>query len=345
MERCVLVAMMCFCAEAVLAQSFPSPQPSPKATVVQTVGIAEVSVVYCRPSVRDRKVWGDLVPYGQVWRAGANENTVVSFSHAVKVEGKDLPAGQYGLHSIPTQGMWTVIFSRNATSWGSFTYDPNEDALRVEVSPEQAPYEESLQYTFEDVTDHSATLRLHWERLSVPVRLSFDMPGIVVENARTSYLRGLAQFGWQGWNQAANYCLQNSVNMEEAIRWCDRSIAINKTFQNLWTKAGLLDKLGKASEVAAIRKEAYAIATEGDINNLGYQYMGENRMKDAIDIFKKNVKDYPKSWNVYDSLAEAYDKSGEKKLAMENYKKALSLVRDETQKKRIAQTLQRLETL
>ncbi|MEW6511060.1 MAG: DUF2911 domain-containing protein [Bacteroidota bacterium] len=320
----------------------PVPQPSPKALISETIGISEVTVSYHRPGVKGRKVWGDLVPYGIVWRAGANENTTVSFSSEVTVGGSTLPAGTYGLHMIPTEGNWTVIFSRNATSWGSFFYKEAEDALRFKVKPVASEYHEWLQYEFSDLSDSSAILSLLWEKVRVPIALRFVTRKLVIDNARDVYLRGLAGFSWQGFNQAAQYCLRNNMNLAEALNWANQSVAIAETFANLRTKAAILEKMGNTSEVASLRSKAMSIATEVDINTLGYTYLQAGNTKEAIATFETNVKDHPNSWNVYDSLGEGLDAAGDTKGAIRNYEKALKMVGDEVNKKRINEILTRL---
>ncbi len=314
------------------------PQPSPEASVTQTVGLTEIAVHYHRPAVNKRKVWGDLVPYGEVWRAGANENTMIAVSSPVTVEGKPLPAGTYGLHMIPTEKEWTVVFSKMSNAWGSFSYDAKEDALRVTVTPTKAPFEERLSYSLDNPTNRSVTIVLRWEETAVPVRIEVDTPSVVVESLRTQ-LRGLPRFSWQGWNQAAAYCLRNDVNLAEALDWSDRSIRLNENFQNLRTKAGLLEKKGDTKTAEALRTKSLQIATETDMNLYGYQLLGEKKFDEAIAVFRKNVKDHPKSWNTYDSLAEAYLTKGDKKLAAEYYNQALAMTQDETQKKRISSIL------
>ncbi len=330
---------------AMLAQAPPLdlPQPSPEASVTQTVGLTQIEVRYHRPAVNKRKIWGELVPWGQVWRAGANENTTIAFSSPVAVEGQKLAAGTYGLHMIPTEKEWTVIFSSMAGGWGSFGYDQKEDALRATVQPIPGQFTERLEYTFENPTDDSVSAVLRWDELAVPVRITVDTPAIVVENLRIE-LRGLAQFFWQPWNQAANYCLQKSVDLEEATKWADRSIAIQENFTNLRTKAGLLEKQGDVKTAEALRAKALQIATEADMNTYGYQLLGEKKIDAAIAVFQKNVKDYPKSWNTYDSLGDGYLNKGDKKLAAEYYGKAMAMTTDETQRKRISDILARMKT-
>jgi tetratricopeptide (TPR) repeat protein len=242
---------------------------------------------------------------------------------------------------IPAKGPWTVIFSNVSSAWGSFSYSEKEDALRVSVTPVESPFQERLGYTFDDPTDESVSMVLRWEKLAVPIKVEVDTPAVVVDALR-SELRGLPRFGWQSWNTAANYCLQNGVNTDEAIAWADRSIQMNENFTNLQTRAGLAEKKGDSAKAAQLRTKALSIATEADINAYGYQLLGQKKIDEAIAMFQKNVKDHPKSWNTYDSLGEAYDIKGDKKLAAENYKKARAMVADEDNKKRIDGILKRL---
>lgn len=320
----------------------PQPQPSPLASVSQTVGISTVDVTYHRPAVKGRKVWGGLVPLGEVWRAGANENTTVRFSTPVRIAGTTLPAGTYGLHMIPTTGPWTIIVSTNATSWGSYFYKQSEDALRCSVTPVQEQFHEWLQYEFTAITDTSAVLSLLWENTRVPIALSFDTPGLVLAHARDAHLRGPAGFTWQGYNQAAQYAVQHGGDLTEALGWIDRSLQYGANFTNLQTKAAILEKRGDAPGAKALRARAMQVATEAEINTYGYTLMGGGRIDEAIALFEANVKAHPDSWNVYDSLAEALESKGDVKGAIKHYEKALALVGDESNKKRIADTLTRL---
>lgn len=320
------------------------PQQSPRASVSQTIGVSDVTVTYHRPGVKGRVIWGGLLKYGKIWRAGANENTTISFSEPVKVEGKDLPAGTYGLHMIPTEADWTIIFSKNHTSWGSFFYNESEDALRVTVKPQPAEFQEWLAYQFDDLTNTSATLSLRWEKLQIPITLSFDTDAIVVTRFRTLAFRGSDGFSWQSYNQAAAYCLRRGINLDEALQWVNTSIAFNENFTNVSTKAAILEKLGRKDEAQKVREHAESIAgSEQDLNTLAYQYLNANKTKEAIELFKKNAKIHPNSGNVYDSLGEAYAKIGEKQLAIENYTKALALAQENDTRDRITDQLQKLQ--
>lgn len=319
------------------------PQASPKATVSQTVGLTDITISYHRPAVNKRKVWGGLVPLNAVWRAGANENTTITFSSPVSVSGHKLPAGTYGLHMLPTDKDWTIAFSNMSAAWGSFSYDEKEDAARVTVTPQPGDFEERLSYTFEDPTEASVVCILRWEKLKVPFSIDVDTTQVVLASIRTE-LRGLPRFSWQGWNQAAQWCLRNNVNLDEALQWSDRSIGMAETYPNLRVKAGLLEKKGDAKAAQELRDKALKLATEADLNNYGYQLLGEKKVDEALAIFQRNVREHPASWNVWDSLAECYATKGDKKLAIENYTKALGMTADPVQKKRINDELAKLKT-
>ena len=183
-------------AVAAQAPTLVLPKASQRATVTQTVGLTTVSITYDRPAVNGREVWGKLVPYDSVWRAGANENTVLAFTSPARVGGKDLPAGRYGVHMIPTADDWTVILSRQADAWGSFSYDPKEDVVRLTAVPVEAPFQEALAYTLDDPGTGAVTATLRWEKLAVPFTVEVDYKQVVVDSLRQQ-LRGLGRFFWQ----------------------------------------------------------------------------------------------------------------------------------------------------
>jgi len=318
------------------------PQVSPAATVTQAVGLADFTVTYHRPAVNKRKVWGDLVPYGEVWRAGANENTTLTSTAPFTFGGKAVPAGTYGVHILPTADSWTFILSSQSKAWGSFSYDEKEDVVRATAKPEASPeFTEKLSWSFEDPNKNGTTLTIRWEKTKASVPITVDSNAVTLASIRDQ-LRGLPRFSWQGWNQAANWCARNKTNLDEGVTWADRSITMNATYQNLRTKADLLDLKGDATAAAELRKRAQPLATEADINNQGYQLLGENKVDEAIAIFRKNTVDHPQSWNVWDSLGEGLDKKGDKAGAVENYSKALSMAPAD-QKKRITDILARLK--
>src|SRR5436305_8005663 len=212
-------------------------------TVAQQIGLVRVSIDYSSPHVhsplgddRKGKIWGQLVPYGMAglgfgscgdqcpWRGGANENTVFTTSHDIKIQGQPLPAGTYGLHFLPGKDEWTVIFSHNSTSWGSFFYDAKEDALRVKAKPEASDYHEVLAYEFPERRNDQATMALKWENLALPIAITVDNANeLYVDNLRRE-LRSSPGFGWEGWAAAATYCVDNQTNLEEAEKWAQRAM-------------------------------------------------------------------------------------------------------------------------
>lgn len=347
MQKLTLLALGVFaaCAGTASAQVAPLtlPDASPRASVSQTVGLTDITISYHRPAVNKRKIWGDLVPYNEVWRAGANENTTIAFSTPVTVGGKKLPAGTYGLHMLPGDKEWSVMLSSVASAWGSFSYDAKEDAVRFTVTPSTVPgSEERLEYRLEDPTDNSVNVVLSWEKLRLSFPITADTKAVVLDSLK-SQLRGLPRFSWQGWNQAAQWSLRNDVDLDQALAWADRSIGVQANFQNLRTKAAILEKKGDAKTAQELRDRAMKIATETDVNTYGYQLIGEKKVDEAIAIFRKNVKDHPDSWNTYDSLGEALAAKGDKKAALESYTKALSMTTDPDQKKRINGILAKLK--
>lgn len=250
-----LVAIHLAATDTSLAQQPANlPRPSPDATVSQMVGVTKVSIQYSSPGVMGRKIWGDLVPYGEVWRTGANENTTLTFSTPVKINGSELPAGTYGLQTLPTQEDWTVILSKDADLWGAFKYKPENDALRFQVTPQTvADSMERMAFTFEDTTDTSSNVVLRWEKLRVSFKIEVDTPKLFLDTAKEA-LR------WQPLVQAANYCVQNNICLDEASRWVDASIALQENFSTLRAKAMLLAKKNDTKSAAAYGERALAAA-------------------------------------------------------------------------------------
>jgi hypothetical protein len=319
------------------AQGITTPRtPSPAATVTQNIGISNVTVNYSRPSVKGREVWGTIVPYGwniqgfgsgnqAPWRAGANENTTIKFSHAAKVEGQTVPAGIYGLFFVINKdNTGEVILSKDYRSWGSFFYDPKQDQLRSKIQLRDVPNTELLTYDFLNNTKNTAELVLNWEKKQFPVKIEFAVDDIVMANALEE-LKGPVGFTWQGFSSAANYALQNKVNLEQALTWIDRAIAQNNSFATLNIKSGLLRETGKTAEADKLMADAIAIATENELNAYGYQLLNQGQNDKAIEVFLMNIKRHPKSANAWDSLGEAYVTAGDKKNAVASFKKSLSM--------------------
>jgi hypothetical protein len=310
--------------------------PSPAASVGQTIGISTVTVNYSRPGVKGREIWGTLVPYGYnvqgfgsgnsaPWRAGANENTTITFSHDAMVENKPVPAGEYGLFFVINKDNTAeVILSKDYRSWGSFFYDSTHDLLRAKIQLRDIPSTEMLTYEFVNNTRTSSDLMLNWEKKQFPVKIEFDVDKIVMDNARDQ-LKNTVGFSWQGFLSAANYALQNKVNLTEGLAWADNAVTLNKNFTTLSIKSGLLKLTRNAAEADKIMTEAIDIATENELNLYGYQVMNQGDINKAIEIFTLNTKRHPESANVWDSLGEGYVNKGDKKSAIDNFKKSLSL--------------------
>ena len=321
----------------VAAQAITTPRtPSPAAVVTQTIGISSVTVNYSRPSVKGREVWGNLVPYGwnvqgfgtgnsAPWRAGANENTTIKFTHEAKVEGQVVPPGIYGLFFVVNQdNTGEIILSKDSRSWGSFFYDPKQDQLRAKIQLRTIPATELLTYDFINPTKTSAEMVLNWEKKQFPVKIEFDVEKLVMNNA-VEELKGPTGFNAQGFSSGANYALQNNVNNEQAIKWIDQAIGQNRNFNTLNIKSGLLKQAGKTEEAEKLATEALTIATENELNNYGYTLLNQGQHDKAISMFQLNTQRFPKSANTWDSLGEAYATKGDKKNAIINFKKSLTL--------------------
>lgn len=313
------LARVLFVVEALLllgslgqAQSFllDLPRASQHAVVTQRIGITDVTINYHRPLVNMRKVWGGVVPYGQVWRAGANENTTIKFTDPVTVEGKPLPAGTYGLHMIPGENEWTVIFSRNSTSWGSFTYDQAEDALRVTVKPQATDFHEALAYDFDEVSPDSMVVTLRWEKVAVPFKLGVNTHEIVEQNLHNQ-LRGLAQYAWDGWDDAANYLLQEKIDLEEALKYADKSILNEARYDNFMTKSKLLDALGRKDEATTARNKALTMANAIQLHGYARQLQIDGKQSEAFAIYRDNAKKNPDQWIVHVGLSRVYSAQGD----------------------------------
>jgi hypothetical protein len=228
------------------------PRPSPNASVAQTLGITEVTVRYSRPGVKGRVIWGKLVPYGEVWRTGANENTTIRFSTPVRIDGKELPAGIYGLQTLPGADDWTVILSKDADEWGAFSYKPEHDALRFHVKPTAlAAPQEWMGFEFRDLSDTGAVLALRWDRLEVAWKIEADTPRLLVGSARS-------ELRWQ--DAVAAWCVQTGSCLAEAGRWLDASIAADPSFSNQRAKAQLLARQNDFKGAVQFGERALAAA-------------------------------------------------------------------------------------
>ncbi len=237
------------------------PRVSQKASVMQTVGLTDVTIMYNRPGVKARVIWGGLVPYDQVWRTGANEATSFTFSQAVKVNGKPLPAGTYSFHTIPGKTAWTMIFNKTAEQWGSYEYDAAKDALRIQVEPVAGPHQEWMSFSFPEVANDSATVELAWEKLRLPLRIEADTTNQALANIREALSGEVKE--WSVPYSAASFAFNaNLDNRADAMKWIDQSVAMKETYWNLRLKASMLERDGKRKEAVAIAEKAVKIGKE-----------------------------------------------------------------------------------
>jgi hypothetical protein len=364
----VLALLALFAAGPALAQGLvlTPPGDNQRASVTQQIGPVKATIDYSSPRVvlrgqdRKGKIWGQLVPYGLSdlgfndcpkcpWRAGANMNTTVTVTHDVQVEGKSLPAGKYGLHMIPGETEWTVIFSKDSNSWGSYWYDPKEDALRVTVKPAKSEYREWLTFEFTEREPEKATVVLKWEELQVPIHIAVPNAKELWVASLRSQLRAGVGFSWQYLQEAADWCLQNKVNLPEALAWAEKAmtpdVGGSETFATLSTlwRAQLAN--GKDAEAAKTFEKALAspTATPIALHYLGRQLQAQGKKDDAVRVYQTNAKRFPGQWPVNVGLMRAYASMGDKKKALEYAKLAAAQAPDPPNRKNLENMVKLLE--
>ncbi|HQR67728.1 MAG TPA: DUF2911 domain-containing protein [Thermoanaerobaculia bacterium] len=342
------------------------PGDNQRATVTQQIGPVNVTVDYSSPRVvlrgqdRKGKIWGGLVPYGLSdlgyndcpkcpWRAGANMNTTFAVDHDVQVEGQTLPAGKYGLHMIPGETEWTVVFSKDSNSWGSYWYDPKEDALRVVVKPAKSEYHEWLTYEFTVREPEKATLALMWEEREVPVRIAVpNAKELWVASIRSQLRAGLG-FDGRYLQEAADWCVQNKVNLPQALTWAEKAmtpaVGGSETFSTLSTlwRAQLAN--GKETEAAKTLERALANPTANPIaiHTLGRQLQAEGRNDEAVRVYQMNAKRFPGQWPVNVGLMRAYAMTGDRKKALDYARLAAAEAPDPQNRKNLQNMVKLLE--
>jgi tetratricopeptide (TPR) repeat protein len=328
--------------------------------------MVEINITYNSPDVtsptgddRTGKIWGQLVPYGLTnlgfgngnpgpWRVGANENSTFRVSHDVLVEGQPLAAGTYGLHMIAGEEEWTVVFSNNSTSWGSFFYEESEDALRVTVKPESHAFREWLTFEFLDRQPTQTVASLQWENLAVPFKIAVpNRTELYLEDMRNE-LRSTKGFGWQGYQSAAQFCLQKQVNLEEALEWAEKSISAPFTgqanFTTLSTKAQILDLLDRRADAQVAMTQAMELpgTTVIQIHMYGRQLVGAGKNEEALATFQKNAERFPDTWPVNVGLARGYSAVGNYKKALLHAKKALENAPDDLNRQNLEGAIKKL---
>jgi hypothetical protein len=320
-----------------------------KATVTERIGITDITIHYDRPAVkgRDGKIWGQLVHKGFMdlgfgtskaapWRAGANENTTFTCTTDVMVEGKNLKAGTYGFFIAMGDGEATLIFSNNATSWGSFFYNEKEDVLRVTVKTfATTETVERLKYEFMDETDNSATAALLWEKLKIPFKISVDLNRTQLASFRNE-LRTDKGFKWEAWVEAIDFCVANNTNLEEALQWSDYATTAvfvgQKNFRTLSAKAAVLSKLNRQPEADVLMKEAMPLATMQELHNYGRQLLRDKKTELALEAFKLNAQKNPNVFTTTMGLMRGYSATGDYKSSLKYARLAQPLAPDKASK-------------
>jgi len=340
-----------------------------KSEVTQYMGFVKVTIMWNSPDVhgangedRNGKIWGELVPYGlsnldfglsdethlMPWRAGANENTVFSVSHDVQIEGKNLPAGKYGLHMIPGKEDWVIIFSKNYTSWGSYFYQESEDALRVTVKSQPHAYTEWLGYEFDDRMPAFCTVRMNWEKLAVPFKVS-------VPNINELYLAKIKEelrtepgFDYLNFVSASQFCAQRKFALEQGLAWAEDAISKKyigvKNFPTLSNKAKILTLMGREAEATVLMKEAIKDPSAGmqDIHMFARSLQASKKPQEAMEVFKLNNQRFPDAFMTLFGLARGYSGVGDYKNALKYANLALPKASDAQQKSQIEAAVKKL---
>lgn len=305
------------------------PDLSPKATVGQTIGITDIAITYHRPAVSARNIWGGLVPYDVIWRAGANENTTISFSTPVKIEGQPIPAGEYSLFMIPSTGQWTVVINKFTGGWGTYSYDQSEDVARVKVTPAPADMQERLVYTFDEPSANSVVAALRWEKLRVPFKIEADTPNLVSASIKNE-LRSGKHWNAEAWAAAARWELRQG-NLDTALAYADSSINLGANANNLNTKAAVLDKRGDKKAAADLRDQVRTLSPDGYEITKAYQLAGAKKYDEAIQGLSTYAAAHP-SFRVYGPLGEIYAMKGDTAKSKEMFEKAMSLAKNQSER-------------
>lgn len=336
----------------VSAQSITLPPSgdNQKSSVTQWIGLASVTITYSSPNVKgpqgeDRKghIWGELVPYGFTdpnygtstsapWRVGANENTTISFSHDMKVDGKDVKAGTYGLFlEVTKDGPWTWIFSKDAGNWGHYHYNPAHDALRVEAKPRDVEYTEWLTFNFDDRLLTSTVAYFQWENKRADFKIELpNFYDLYVQKIREEIKGERMGFSSQQWIDAANFCAENKVNLEEALQWADYAISGRyigvENFGSLQAKANVLRAMDREKESEEFMTKAigHPTATVQNIHQYGRSLLDAGKKEKAMEVFRLNAERHPKDkFTPSVGLARGYTALGDKKNAIKYWELAL----------------------
>lgn len=265
------------CCVVSIAQQIQMPQASPSAKIAQKVGLTDVTIDYSRPSTKDRKIFGELVPYGQVWRTGANGATVLSFSTDILIDGKNIPAGQYALYSIPGKTEWTMILSKNIKLWGAIGYDPSDDIIRFKAEPSKLnKRNETFEISFANMTDTGSDLSLKWENTRVDFRIETEVDPLVMAQIKEFVIDGDSSDPSLLYS-AASYYYTNSKDINQAYSWINEAVESDPKYWTMHLKAKIEAALGKKTEAAETAEEAIELAEEA--GNQDYVGLNERLIK------------------------------------------------------------------
>ena len=362
----ISILMLATVAGAQTSITLPPDGENQHATVSQSLGLVTVTIDYHSPKVhnprggedRRGKIYGTLVPYGMQktlgfgtctecpWRVGANENTVFTTTNDVKIEGQPLAAGSYGLHMVPGQDEWTIIFSKNSTSWGSFFYDPKDDALRVKVKPAKSEYHEYLTFEFPERKLDQATALMRWEDLQVPFTISVDNIASLYLDKIRSELKNSQGFSWMNYTGAARYALQNK-DPKDALEWAKVAATPGfpgvENFNTLMTLADAQAANNLEADAAKTREKATAMGSPIELHQYARQLLTQGKKQEAFAVWQLNAKKYPGQWPVNVGLARGNSAVGNYKEALKYAKLALAQAPDDNNKKNLQTGIAKLE--
>ena len=355
--------LLCLITASVYAQlQLPPSGDNQKSEVTQWIGLVKVTIAYSSPDVhgpsgedRKGKIWGGIVHYGFIdqgfgtskaapWRAGANENTTISFSHDVKIGGKDVTAGTYGLFlDVEKEGSWNWILSKDISSWGSYFYNPELDVVRVSATPQECEYTEWLTYSFDDRRRNTATAYLQWENKRVGFKIDVPNANELYVATMREQMRGTTSgFQHETYIHAANFCAQNKVELDQGLQWAEYAITDGfvgrKNFNSLSTKASVLMAMNRKADAEAVMNEAIKHPTAGvsEIHQYARVLLGAGKKEKAMEIFKYNFKAHPEEkFTTNVGLARGYTALGDKKNAIKHWEVAIKNL-PENQKQNLA---------
>ncbi len=299
------------------------PDKSQQSIITQRIGYTDITINYHSPGTRGREVWGKMIPYGKVWRAGANENTIFTITDDVEIEGQKLVAGTYGIHLLPEENQWTFIFSKNHTSWGSYFYQEGEDALRVTVPVQNTEdRREWLSFDFKKRDRGTVSIVLDWADKSAEINLTLNIDELALDNIRKQ-LRSDAYWEWFSWCQAADYCAEYKINTREALEWVDKSIQLQENFSNWDVKAKLLKQLSEDAAAEKAIERAIAVGSYVYLERYGRRLLKEKNYDKAEYVFGQSIKKNSTYWRAHFNRGNALKALERKKEARKAFKLAL----------------------